>query len=141
VCPRKNIAPRDPASEGRPRAALAPILLRFRDMDTHTLQEFRRTLLERRLTLLQRWRQALADENELLAAREPDWEDTAAAVTAASVLEGIGEAKRNALTRIQSSLARIERGTYGKCAVCRGEIDEDRLRAVPETDRCGLCVS
>jgi RNA polymerase-binding transcription factor DksA len=110
-------------------------------MDNQTLQEFRLTLLGRRSTLLQGWRQALADENELLAEREPDWEDTAAAVSAASVLEGVGEAKRNALMRIQSSLARIERGTYGKCVVCRGDIAEDRLRAVPETDRCGLCVS
>jgi len=110
-------------------------------MDNQTVQEFRRTLLERRSTLLQRWRQALADENELLAEREPDWEDAAAAVTAASVLAGVGEAKRNALLRIQSSLARIERGTYGRCIVCRGEIAEDRLRAVPDTDRCGLCVS
>ncbi len=110
-------------------------------MDTQTLEQFRRTLLGRRTTLLRGWRQALADENELLAEREPDWEDAAAAVTAASVLEGVTEARRHALARIQSSLARIERGTYGRCLACGGEIDEDRLRAVPETDRCGLCVS
>ena len=52
-------------------------------MDTQTLEQFRRTLLGRRSTLLQGWRQAQADENELLAEREPDWEDAAAAVTAA----------------------------------------------------------
>ena len=66
-------------------------------MDNQTLERFRRTLLGRRSTLLQGWRQAQADENELLAEREPDWEDAAAAVTAASVLEGVTEAKRNAL--------------------------------------------
>jgi len=110
-------------------------------MDNQTLEQFRRTLLGRRSTLLQGWRQAQADENELLAEREPDWEDAAAAVTAASVLEGVTESKRSALMRIQSSLARIERGTYGRCVACRGAINEERLRAVPEADRCTTCIS
>jgi DnaK suppressor protein len=104
------------------------------------LETFRRTLLARRTSLLARWRQALSDESELLAVREPDWQDIAATTTAIVVLGGIGEQERKALARIQSSLARIERGSYRECVSCHGAIDEHRLRAVPDTDRCVGCA-
>ena len=110
-------------------------------MNHATLEQFRRTLLDRRTCLLKSWRQALSDANELLVEREPDWQDAATAVTAASVFETIGERGRRALARIQLSLARIERDSYEECAVCHGEIDEERLRAVPDTDRCGRCAT
>ena len=109
-------------------------------MTHESLAQFRRNLVARRSTLLQRWRQALADENELLDEREADWEDTATARTAALVLDSISEHQRHALARIQCSLARIDRGTYDECAVCHGAIDEARLRAIPDTDRCVACA-
>jgi DnaK suppressor protein len=109
-------------------------------MNYETLERFRQRLLGRRYSLLKRREQALTAEQELLSEREPDWEDAAAAASAASVLEGLSENERAALGRIQASLERIERGTYGECAVCRGPIDEERLRAVPDTDRCGGCT-
>ena len=109
-------------------------------MNRQTLATFRDTLLARRTSLIARWRHALSDENELLAVREPDWEDAAATTSAIVVLDGIGEQERRALARIQSSLARIERGSYGECVACHGTIDEQRLRAVPDTDRCGGCA-
>ena len=109
-------------------------------MDTQTLETFRRTLLAQRTSLLTRWRKALSDENELLAVREPDWQDTAATSSAIVVLDSISEQERHALARIQSSLARIEHGGYGECVSCHATIDEQRLRAVPDTDRCGGCA-
>jgi RNA polymerase-binding transcription factor DksA len=110
-------------------------------MDHATLQQVRRTLVDRRASLLQRWRQALADENELLAGREPDWCDDGEADTGASMLERIGERGRRALARIQSSLVRIDRGGYEECAACHDAIDEQRLLAVPDTDRCRQCAT
>lgn len=110
-------------------------------MDHETLEGFRRKLLDRRLSLLHRRQQVMADEDALLAEREPDWEDAAAALTAASVLHGLGEVERGALLRIQSSLARMERGSYGECARCGGAIDVARLRAVPDADRCARCAA
>jgi len=110
-------------------------------MNYETLERLRRKLLGRRLALLERRQRALSDEHELLAVHEPDWEDAAAAVTAASVLESLGETQRRSIARIQASLDRMERGSYGDCAVCGGAIDEQRLCAVPETDRCGRCAA
>jgi DnaK suppressor protein len=110
-------------------------------MDHETLEQFRRSLLGRRMSLLERRQRALAGEHELLAEREADWEDAAAAVTAVSVLESLGESERGGLARIQNALERIDRGTYDECAVCHGPIDEERLRAVPDADRCGGCAA
>lgn len=99
-------------------------------MDGNTCEQFRQALLGRRVSLLKHWRQARAD-----------WEDDAPAETAASMLDSIDESGRRALARIQSCLVRIARGGYGECVACRGDIDEERLRAVPDTDRCGGCAT
>jgi RNA polymerase-binding protein DksA len=109
-------------------------------MNYETLEEFRRRLLQRRSRLLRRRQDLLAGEGELRAEREPDWEDAASTEAAASALESLSETERAELTRIQASLARMERGSYGTCSTCRATIDLARLDAVPETDRCGGCA-
>jgi RNA polymerase-binding protein DksA len=109
-------------------------------MNRQTIETFRRILVDRGHTLLRRRRRALADEQELLDEREPDWEDVAADRTAARVLARVSDAEGAALARIAASLARIDRGTYGACVVCHRAIEEQRLRAIPETDRCAACA-
>jgi RNA polymerase-binding transcription factor DksA len=94
------------------------------------LERFRRSLLAQRASLLGSWRQAISDENEQLEA----------GVGTAMVMDCITAQARGALAHIQSSLARIERGTYEECVACRGRIDEDRLRAAPDSDRCRACA-
>ncbi|WP_433506987.1 TraR/DksA family transcriptional regulator [Pseudonocardia halophobica] len=37
---------------------------------------------------------------------------------------------------VVAALERIEAGEYGRCAVCGKEIDDERLEARPETDKC-----
>jgi len=110
-------------------------------MDERTLETFRKALIQRGRSVLRRRQRALADEGQLLAEREADWEDLAADQSAAAALESLSEAERIVLGRIQASLDRMDRGTYGECTVCHGPIDEERLHAVPETDRCGGCTN
>jgi RNA polymerase-binding protein DksA len=109
-------------------------------MNYDRLETFRRRLLGLRLALLRRRREALSDEQESIQEREPDWPDAAANETAAAVLESLSETERTALSRIDASLERMESGSYGECAVCREPIDEPRLRALPDTDRCARCA-
>jgi RNA polymerase-binding transcription factor DksA len=109
-------------------------------MTYEQLERFRRRLLGLRIMLLRRRCQALADERGLMAERELDWTDVAANQTAATVLESLGEAERKAIDRINASLEMVERGDYGECSVCREPIDEGRLRALPDTDRCVRCA-
>ena len=38
--------------------------------------------------------------------------------------------------RVQDALARLDDGTYGRCAICGVEIDDERLEARPEVATC-----
>lgn len=40
------------------------------------------------------------------------------------------------IKQMQMALERVERGQWGVCAVCGQTIPEDRLEAMPWTDRC-----
>ena len=43
------------------------------------------------------------------------------------------------INQIDRALERIERGDYGKCALCGGEIGFERLETQPEADTCLDC--
>jgi RNA polymerase-binding transcription factor DksA len=43
------------------------------------------------------------------------------------------------LQDVKSALARIKRGTYGKCKYCKKEIDPKRLLARPSSSACVAC--
>jgi len=101
----------------------------------------RRTLLERRDSLLTRLRSGTHEADELLGEREPDWEDRAANVTAASRLESIVDNERVQLALIQAALVRLEAGTWGRCLVCGKRLSDDRLRVAPEAARCPSCTN
>jgi RNA polymerase-binding transcription factor DksA len=110
-------------------------------MDQETLATFRRTLQQRHHSLLERRQHALAAEDDLLIERELDPEDTAAAGSAAALLDSLGETQGLVLLRVEAALVRIEQGGYGRCARCGEIIDGERLRAVPDTDQCGGCAA
>jgi len=46
---------------------------------------------------------------------------------------------KDTLEQVEMALERIERGTYGKCALCGQEIDPARLEAVPYALYCFKC--
>lgn len=110
------------------------------DMEKRTIETLRRELAARGRSVLRRRRLTLSDEAQLLTEREPDWEDLAADQSAAALLDSLGEADRIAIARIQASIERIDRGTYGICLACGAAIGLDRLRAVPEAERCARCA-
>ena len=55
-------------------------------------------------------------------------------------LAGLSDADREQLAEIHSALERIERGIYGRCDSCFGDIEEERLLAVSWERECGACV-
>jgi len=46
---------------------------------------------------------------------------------------------RQTLTRLQNALDRFEKGSYGQCIHCGGDIPLARLRIVPEALVCVPC--
>jgi len=50
--------------------------------------------------------------------------------------EGLAHTVALQRRRVQDALARLDDGTYGRCAVCGREIDDERLEARPEVATC-----
>ena len=47
--------------------------------------------------------------------------------------------KMHRIRQIEQALDRLEKGEYGKCALCGNKIDNERLEAHPEADICLEC--
>jgi len=50
--------------------------------------------------------------------------------------QGQAEESDRQVAEIDAALARIDDGTWGRCAVCGREIDDDRLEARPQVNTC-----
>jgi RNA polymerase-binding protein DksA len=109
-------------------------------MKNSTHLSAKRRLIDRRRALLRRSEQTLTEEQRLLEAVEPDWEDVAANVSAASLLDRLGDAELRQLRRVQAALERMDHGTYGRCLFCKQPIEPRRLEIVPEAELCVDCV-
>ena len=48
---------------------------------------------------------------------------------------------KNLIRDVKKALAKLDKGTYGVCEECRGEIEPGRLKAYPSADLCVTCVS
>ena len=107
------------------------------------IELLKRALARRHSELLEETREDVA------RAREETYGDIAGAVTdvgdqaSAGMLADLGQTEISRDVRevgeIEAALARIEAGTYGRCAECGIEIDLRRLRAWPVAARCTGC--
>ena len=100
----------------------------------------RNALMTRRAALLRLAAVHRANEDELLAMREPDWEDAAAELRDARVLDRLAAGERRELAEIEAALHRMARGTWGTCETCGRHIPVARMRARPESTHCLRCA-
>lgn len=56
-------------------------------------------------------------------------------------LSALRDQARDYLSELQEAEIRLERGTYGRCEKCAGDIEAQRLVARPATRRCVACAS
>ena len=56
------------------------------------------------------------------------------------VLAALEDETNATITNIKNALKRMEEGSYGSCAVCGIEIPEERIKALPYTDKCFECA-
>lgn len=56
------------------------------------------------------------------------------------VLGAISSSAQAELQQVESALRRLASGRYTTCALCGGDIEPERLAAVPYTDRCRACA-
>lgn len=100
---------------------------------------------KRRAQLLQRLSELdgrLRDiEEELDTHQSKDWEELATEREDDEVLEGLGVAGQEEITRIRAALKRIREGEYGFCMKCGDKISEARLDVLPDTPFCKACAA
>ena len=104
------------------------------------LESVRRRLLERKSELLVRAGEVHADITRASGPLEKDFAEQAVQMENDAVLAGLSESTAAELAQINRVLKRLDEGTYGFCAVCGQEIDERRLAALPQSDRCIRCA-
>lgn len=80
-------------------------------------------------------------ETELDTHQSKDWEEMATEREDEEVLEGLGVAGQEEITRIRAALQRIRDGEYGFCMKCGDEIAEARLDVLPDTPFCKTCAA
>jgi len=52
----------------------------------------------------------------------------------------VGVIQTTMLDQVESALARIENGTYGRCERCGGDIGSERIEAIPYVPYCVECA-
>ena len=80
-------------------------------------------------------------EGDLRKPGDRDWTERATELENQEVLEGLETSERQELEDIRHALARIENGSYGRCAGCDEPIDPGRLAALPTATRCVACAA
>lgn len=103
------------------------------------LEQFRETLLEQKMQIVSHARQMLTGEVHADSDDLPDELDSAVSESSLSFTGRMRERERGLLAKIERSLERIERGSYGQCESCGEEIGLERLRARPVAEFCIDC--
>lgn len=111
-------------------------------MEKAFVEKMKEKLIEQKNTILG----SLAAQNEdykkiVEGGESGDEVDVASDVVDGRLLESLGAQDSNRLQMINNALDRIKQGTYGRCLVCKEEIPEERLEAIPCAFMCINCQS
>lgn len=112
-------------------------------MDKKSLKHFEKLLLSERDKILKRLKE-FRDKNILGAADGDSYYDQHMAELGSDAREReksfyFASAEGRQLRKIDDALAKIEKGEYGVCESCNGEIGAERLEFVPGTLLCFTC--
>jgi RNA polymerase-binding transcription factor DksA len=97
-------------------------------------------LLHRRSELQQRKQRV---EHDLARADQPleqDFAEQAVQLQNDEALNAIAASAQEELSAIDFALQRIASGQYGRCTICNGLIEAERLQAVPYAESCRECA-
>ena len=131
------------ATAPAPKAKVAPVV-------KGAVSSLRKDIL--RKILIARRQEVMKEIDELLGNRMSDEYqrrvDSAPDVGDQALLDtervrdiSILEMRNRMREQIDEALVKLEEGTYGRCADCKVEISEKRLRTVPFARRCVACQS
>ncbi len=100
-------------------------------------EHFKKILEARRIELAEMIEKL---EDRLDDPKNPDFEERSVEREEDEVMETQVKTGYDELEAIDSALQRIENNSYGNCIVCRDEISDARLEAVPYANVCRNCM-
>jgi DnaK suppressor protein len=109
-------------------------------MRQDALDAARNKLERRRRELVDLIQHGNAGIAQIRAEREIEFGDEAQSQEEQARIALIGEAESGEVARIDAALARIDAGTYGRCARCGELIEPRRLQASPYAVQCAECA-
>ncbi len=106
-------------------------------MDKEQLQTYQEKLEKLKKDLLEQIseHEKMPDLGNDLEDEDEETDETEEAGNQMAVAEDL----KKQLQEINGALLRIQKGEYGKCLNCGGEIPEDVLSAAPESELCRDC--
>ncbi|MBN2208919.1 MAG: RNA polymerase-binding protein DksA [Candidatus Coatesbacteria bacterium] len=108
-------------------------------LDKRTLESFKRVLMEQRAALLAEATKTLRESCDDTQVPGGDFADIAAEESNRALRLRLREREQKLLAKIDESLAKIDKGVYGICESCGGDIGVDRLEARPVAKLCIDC--
>ena len=108
-------------------------------MDKKHSEFYKKKLLERRQQLLDTVSKTEQDGREVDEEAAQDIADKATNSYTKEFLFKKSNDDRFILQLVQEALERLDRGTYGTCVACGGEMQQKRLDAVPWARHCIGC--
>ena len=106
-------------------------------METEAVRD---RLLKRRDELRQRASEASAEARHEADPLSADFAEQVTQRENDDVLGAISHSARAELQQVEAALRRLAQGRYTTCAGCGGDIEPERLAAVPYTDKCRSCA-
>ncbi|MCP3870654.1 MAG: TraR/DksA family transcriptional regulator [Gammaproteobacteria bacterium] len=103
-------------------------------------EAIRKALLDQREELNQRIHEITRDVRHQDAPLPSDFSEQATERENEEVMDALGAAGRQELSRLNRTLARIDAGEYGICASCGEPIPEARLEILPTSEYCVACA-
>ena len=107
-------------------------------MEREKLEYFRNILNQRRKELLEEAGKTVTGMTDGRG-NFPDPTDQASLESDRNFLLRMRDRERKLILKIESTLKKVEEGTFGICEKCGEEISEERLRARPVTACCIDC--
>jgi DnaK suppressor protein len=102
-------------------------------------EEFRKTLLQKKETIVRKLSELTNESKEMETNVAQDVIDKAETSYTKEFLLSLSDADREQLLFIDEALKRLKRDEFGVCQICHQEIGRKRLEAVPWTPYCIDC--
>ncbi|HUT03233.1 MAG TPA: TraR/DksA C4-type zinc finger protein [bacterium] len=108
-------------------------------LDKKVLVSFENMLIEHRAALLSQAAKTLKESCGDSCPQSGDFADIASQESNRTLKLRLREREQKLLAKIDKALAKLDRGVYGICEHCGGDISLERLRARPVATLCIEC--